>query len=245
MPIINVFYHSHPDHFLRKKTGPTVHTFGTITGKQDQFLPSRTRLKARERIIQIVTTSVEPELCAAGFRKSGLDFYRRLGPVLQLVQVQLSASNFYDRGHFSVSIGLAFDQIFELEQKLVVDQPKAYQCHYHQRMDRFIPGVPERWEVDEQVEKPGMGHLLRAGCRLLVGRLNGIDSIEHFLALGWLQAGPELGLRAQIYYLLGDTPSAIRDLQDPFFRSRPHWDFDDWLAQRGLGGLRDAIGGVG
>jgi hypothetical protein len=197
----------------------------------------RVKMNARERILQIIATSMTSDLLEAGFTRAGIDFYRRQGEVVQLVQVQLSASNFFNHGHFSINVALNFNRVCQLEHKAVVEQPKEYLCQFRRRLETLIAGAPPRWEVGDGLEQPEMAVQLRAACRQLIALLNGIDSLERFLALGWLQAGADLGLRAQIHYLLGDTQAAIRDLQDPFFHARPNWDFDTWLAQRGLTGI--------
>ena len=198
-------------------------------------------MKARERILQILSNSVTPALQQAGFRKSVLDYHRKQGEVIQTIQFQLSASNFYDRGYFNVNVGLCFDPVSRLENKPVVDMPKEFQCHYRRRLNELIRGVPDRWDVSDEVDDAEVAAALQSAVTRLLELLAGIDSVKGFLALGWLKEGADLGLRAQMYYLQGDTAAALRDLRAPFFRSRPNWDLDSWLEQRGLSALKAAI----
>jgi hypothetical protein len=200
-------------------------------------------MKARDLIAQLVAVSITPLLRPAGFRKAGFSFHRHLGKAVQVLNVQLSDSNLGEHGRFYINVGLNFDRVCLLEGKPINLKPKEYECQFRRRLEHLIPNIPARWEFTTEAESHLLLQPLRSACEHLLVLLNQIDSIEHFLALSWLQSGSDLGLRAQLHYILGDQQAALQALQQEraFFRTRPTWKLDYWLERRGLTTLRTRL----
>jgi hypothetical protein len=197
-------------------------------------------MKARDLIAQLVSISITPLIRPVGFRKAGFSFHRHLGEVTQVLNFQLSDSNVGECGRFYLNVGLNFDRVCVLEGKSINPKPKEYECHFRRRLEHLISDIPAQWEFTSEVESQLLVTPLRSACEELLIILNQIDSIEHFLPLNWLQKGSDLGLSAQLHYILGDQQAAIQALQQErnFFRSRPTWKLDYWLERRGLTALR-------
>lgn len=204
-------------------------------------------MKARDLIAELVALSLTPLLRAAGFKKTAFSFHRRLGDVVQVVNVQLSGSNSGEQGSFYINVGLSFDRVCLLEGKPVNLKPKEFECQFQRRLEELLPSLPDRWEFSTEAESHLLAKPLHSACEQLLRALNQIDSIEHFLELNWLQYGSDLGLRAQMHFILGDQQAAIQAMQQEqdFFRDRPNWKLDYWLNQRGLAVLRRHFTGTG
>jgi uncharacterized protein DUF4304 len=197
-------------------------------------------MKAHDLIARLVAVGITPLLRPAGFRKAGFSFHRHLGEVVQVLNVQLSDSNLGERGRFYINVGLNFDRVCLLEGKPINSKPKEYECQLRRRLEQLIHNIHARWEFESEAQSDLLAEPLHSACEQLLVLLNQIDSIEHFLPLNWLQSGSDLGLRAQLHYILGDQAAAIQALQQEqaFFRTRPTWKLDYWLEQRGLSALR-------
>src|SRR5579883_542661 len=72
---------------------------------------ARAQSPAEALLTDVLARAVTPPLKAAGFRKSGMNYHRRRGEAVQVVNVQVSHGSSRAEKQFSINAGVAFDAI--------------------------------------------------------------------------------------------------------------------------------------
>ncbi|GEM_PF-1997804 len=211
-------------------------------GSAGQLEKGKPFMNARENIEQLVTTQSAPLLRQAGFKKTAFNFHRRQGEVMQVVNFQLSAANLGETGCFYINVGLNFDPICALEGRAVEPQPKEYACHFRARLEKLLPEAPPAWHFSSEADRLRLADPLQAVTAALLQRLDGLDSAAAFQKSAWFQQAG-YGLKAQVLYLAGDGAAAAAVLREErdFFQSRPNWNLEERLKQRGLTALAPLV----
>jgi hypothetical protein len=176
-------------------------------------MPRGVIVKAAEIIQRIISLGLKPLAKRCGFRKSGLNFYRRLGEVVQVINIQLSHSNYRSEGAFYVNVGLAFDGLWRTVGQPIPERPKEYQCHFRSRLELLVPEAPPRWSVSELTDRADMGRELARLVEVAVAELDQVSSAAEFLRHPWLAGGGDPILIARLHYSLGDHWSALEALR--------------------------------
>jgi hypothetical protein len=197
-------------------------------------------MSARDIIVEIVSHGVAPAAKSAGFKKSALNFHRRVASVIQVINFQLSQGNFADQGRFYVNVGLAFDALWLLEGRPIPDRPREVKCHFRRRIEQLVPGVPSAVDVTSKTDIVAASQGLRSNFDRLLTLLDPIQSPEAMLETGWLKIGSEIELRACLNYVLGRYPDAMRDLKEAaeFFSDRQGMSVDALIKQYKLKKLK-------
>jgi Domain of unknown function (DUF4304) len=174
-------------------------------------------MKPREVIESIVNTGVAKVAREAGFKKSRLNFFRRKGTIVQVVNIQLSHWNRGLEAYFYVNIALAFDELRTHEGSPIVETPKEYECDFRRRLDHLVPGIPLIWEVTPQVDIEAIAQSLLQSFTVILGFLNQIDSLPTFLKIAlkekWFALPGEYDLLARLQDALGNTLEAEENKQ--------------------------------
>ena len=170
-------------------------------------------MQAKDLINTVVNLAVKAPAKAAGFKKAGLNFYRRRGEVVHVVNFQLSHGNFADEGRFYVNVGVSFDPLWGLAGKPAPDRPKEYQCQFRRRLENLVDGTAEAYEVSATTDLEGLAGEIGGHFQRLVSELDRIDSLRSFLAHRWLKQGNHRVLAARLHYVLGELDAAEAELQ--------------------------------
>ena len=198
-------------------------------------------MRARDSVNRIIGAGLQGAARTAGFRKTGLNFHRRRGEVVHVLNVQLSRYNHGHDGAFYVNVGLAFDRLWILADRPIPERPPEVQCHFRRRLESLTAGVPPSWQVSATTDTEQVGRALAAGVAQLVGQLDRVDAIPPFLALGWLGAGADYGLSARLHYALGGLEAAERylRLEAAYFAGRRGASFEELARRYRLTRLRE------
>jgi Domain of unknown function (DUF4304) len=186
-------------------------------------------MTAREAIDHLVKGSILPHAKAAGFKKSGLGFYRDTSSLIQVVNFQVSTGG---DGRFYVNVGLLFGDL-HLPRS---ERPKEHECDYRKRMEHLIASAPAAWEVG----KLAPNHLEEC-FKLLIQLLDGVRTSAEFLNSP-LSAG-ELEVCARLHYALGNYTAsldALRGLAEKF-ADRRGMSLDELIVRLKLDRLIDHL----
>jgi hypothetical protein len=170
----------------------------------------------REVVGRVVDLGLKPLGKRCGFRKSGLNFYRRLGEVVQVIHVE-DHTKFGST--FLVCVALAFDGLWRDKGLPIPERPKPYLCHFGAHMDHLAPeaGLPRVWNLPTPDGCEEMGRLLARGAELVVAEMDRIDSAAAFLRHPWLGGGKahllDALLAARLHLSLGDRRAALEILR--------------------------------
>jgi hypothetical protein len=140
-------------------------------------------VKPRVIIEQIVKNSVAGIARSAGFKKSRLNFFRRKGSVIQVINIQLSCYNRGSEGQFYVNVAFAFDEFRHYISKPIDETPLEYECDFRERLEYLIPDTPHIWKITSQVDKDAMAQALSQRINTILIFLNQIDSLSSFLEI--------------------------------------------------------------
>lgn len=197
---------------------------------------------SRTAFNELMRRSVTPVLKPLGFKKSSANYLRRLGDVVQVVNLQVSHGSTALSLSFYINVGLAFDAVCKLTDNTVSEKPKEYECDargMRARLETLVADVPDVWtcepgNVDEVAPQ------LSVAIEALSRDLNAIDSVAAYREHRWFDQ--MRSLNAQIFYLLGDFDSAWQTLvtfSQQFETDRPLSKPGWWVEQLGLTKLAD------
>ena len=201
-------------------------------------------MKARDLIRKVATRGAAPGFKAAGFRKVGLRFTRKLGGVEQVVEFQLSAYNFADTGRFFINVGLAFDELWTLDGVARAERLAASMCPISGRIEDFVTDAPARWDVSAATAGDALAAELAGWTAALLAELDRLGSIPAVLGCEGLVEG---AIRARLRYAIGDRTGALADLRvvAATFTDRQGMSVEELIRRYHLLSLADAGGSVG
>ena len=101
--------------------------------------PQRTKL--------VMDRGLAPSLKQAGFRRSGMTFYRQNGEALQVVNVQSNRWNSNESGSFTINVGVDFAEVAKLMPGYLPMSatPKEYCCILRIRVGDLMPAGKDHW----------------------------------------------------------------------------------------------------
>jgi Domain of unknown function (DUF4304) len=217
--------------------------FGTA-GIGDQCIVTVMSQSAVETTFKIlVQEAVTPVLKPAGFKKTGLNYHRRHGETVQVINLQQSAWNQWDRKEFFVNVGVAFDQIHQLRQQEILAKPKEYQCDgvgTRDRLEKFIKEAPALWTIDATSNMSLITERLRSCITKATAELDQISSVQTYSTHPWFDRHCSAQINAQICYIMGDDTAAWQAVQQlvEIFHDREHNSPEWWIERLNLSRLR-------
>jgi hypothetical protein len=177
------------------------------------------------------------------FKKTSHTFYRRHNKVVQVVNVQLSQGSSHAEKRFYVNVGLAFDEVCRLAGREIVETPKEHQCTSRGRLEEFVRGVPDSWEVSNPSKLDATIARLRQTIERLADGLKEIGSVSEYRNHAWFRrhSVPSAEV-AQIHYVDGDLDGAgdevkamCAEFADRDTINKPEY----WIEELKLSKLRD------
>jgi Domain of unknown function (DUF4304) len=210
---------------------------------------ARSHSPAEAMLNEVVARAFVPPLKAAGFRKTGLNFHRRRGETVQVVNVQVSHGSTAMAKTFYVNAGIAFDAICRLAGRSVLERPKEYECSIRgmrDRLEHLVPGLPAWWNVGVGDDTEAIAGPLRVAIDRLVAELDRIDGVAAYRDHPWFDRSGATEENIQVLYLLGDLDGAWREIEaltvalaDRQNANRAEW----WVERLGLTDLAPRLGG--
>lgn len=198
---------------------------------------ARGRSPAETMLRDVIARGVTPPLKAAGFRKDGMNYRRRLGEAVQVVNIQSSHGSTWAAKAFYINVGIAFDAICRLAGVPILERPKEYECDdrgTRDRLEAMIPGCPDSWRVGEGGDADAVAHALRGAMERLAAGLDRIDGIASYRDHPWFDRFRPRRENAQVFYLLGDLGGAWREIRDlnELLSDRPNAPTAAWWVER-------------
>jgi hypothetical protein len=138
-------------------------------------------IKARKMIEDIINICLVKISKEEGFKKKRLNFFRRNGLVVQLINIQLSAYNIGSTGSFYVNIAFAFDEFRNHQSIPITEAPVEYMYDFRRRLEHIIPGTPYIWDVSSTTDINSITNEFPSKIIKVFNYLNRIDSLSSFL----------------------------------------------------------------
>ncbi|HLY27529.1 MAG TPA: DUF4304 domain-containing protein [Aggregatilineales bacterium] len=176
----------------------------------------------REIATDIVGKSIKPMAREAGFKKVAFNFYRRIGDLIQVVNIQLNRWNVGTTGGFYVNVGISFDKLRELARRPIDEKPRGWDWDFSRRMEHFCLEAPQEWLIDKNTDVEATAAVLSADFKIILHKLDEITSIQAFIESDLAGVGSGYGLLAKLFYVLDDMPASRHWLQreSAFFADR-------------------------
>ncbi len=166
------------------------------------------------------------ELHSAGFAHKGRNYHRRVGSVVQVINVQFSRLNYGSERAFYVNVAFAFDEYRNFFAIPIDETPFEYTCESRHRLEYMVPNTPHEWEVNSGVNVEDLTILLNGKIVALLEAINGIDSLPKFLEAAqyrnWFAIPGEYSIMARFY-------RCLRNIEE----SAKYWQlYQEFLADR-------------
>lgn len=99
---------------------------------------------------EVVKGSIAPLLKSVAFKKSGNNFYREVGDIIQCLNIQQNKWNTADSKSFTLNLGLTHKNIHkELSDKILPKFPKEYNCVIRTRLTNLNSHKKEWYPLHE------------------------------------------------------------------------------------------------
>jgi hypothetical protein len=169
--------------------------------------------RARDCINEVVQLGLAPMFKANGFKKSGFNFWRRIGTVTNYFNLQVSQWNQGAEGQFYLNAGVIFDELFSLRGEAVPNAPKYDLCQFMVRLENLNKELPQSYAVNADTKPDQLARELTSIVeRTYVRPLDTVHNAKDFEATGWVSAIP-WGFPAEFAYVLGNVEEARRLIQ--------------------------------
>lgn len=198
---------------------------------------------AKCAIAEVIKKGIAPAMNAAGFRKYGMQFHRRVKTVVQVVAIHFSQESSSSARRFFLNIGIGFDKLWSLDRQQLPDRPKQYQLHFNKRAEEIIRDLPQYFEASSMIDADALAARLAIASNKLLAELNDLDSVDAFLRKGWLGSGADRILKARMHYVRGEFEKAIADLQSAadFFSDRHGMDLKHLIQDNNMSQLAEHL----
>ena len=140
----------------------------------------------RKAVEQIVA----PLAKEAGFKKSAFSFTRRRGTAAQVLNFQFSSFGTRDDTAFYINVGLNFDEVCTASGEAPVERLQEYRCQVRARAESCLCHLPDKWPVRSGQDPDELSSRLAPAIIELVAGLDGITSLQEFLAHPWARRIP-------------------------------------------------------
>lgn len=177
--------------------------------------------KAKDIIAAVVKNRLAAEMKSRGFSKKGLEFARRRGETAHVVKFELSSWNMGDRGSFTVTVGVMFDDMIRQGGREPTRLPKLYDLQFGAELAELAAGAPRSWQVDRYTNVAEMSQALCGFILEVVSRLDDVQTTGDFERTGWVSI-PPWGFPPLYAYVMGRLDEAERlvRIQAEFFADR-------------------------
>jgi hypothetical protein len=197
----------------------------------------------------LVQEAIIPVLKPAGFKKTGLNYHRRHGATVQVLNLQQSAWNQWNRKEFFINVGIAFDQICELVGQPIALKPKEYECDEvgtRGRLEEFIKEAPALWTIDGNSNLSLITERLRSCVSKVTAELDQINNVQTYSTHRWFERHRPATIDAKIFYVMGDDATAWQEVQHlvEIFHNRENNSVDWWIERLKLSRL-SAMNAIG
>ena len=206
---------------------------------------SQQDIPAKELLNKLIREVITSILKPANFRKSGMNFHRRFGETVQVVNIQVSQGSSANDKQFYVNVGVAFDAICQLVGLPILENPKEYECSdrgTRDRMETLIPETPDRWHVRTGDDINPVAMDLQSRIATLRSELDRINCPAAYRSHRWFNRFRPTPENAQLLYILGDLDGAREEVMalvelfaDRQNANRPEF----WFAELGLKSLEN------
>lgn len=190
--------------FREQKRIAGLHSF-----EKRSLVMSSSKSPVQTAFDNVVKTAVHANLKSGGFGKTGLNWHRRLGNAIHVVNIQMSAVCSWEVKRFYINVGVALDEICRHMNKPVLEKPKESECvsrGLRQRSSVLLSGSSEFWQLKERGELDSLGDELREVISALLVEIDKIRTVSHLVTHPWNEHNTDT--KAQAYYLTGDYKAA-------------------------------------
>jgi len=166
-------------------------------------------MEATKDLTRLMTAAMKPLATRGGWTRKTLNWSRRRGGTIQLVNFQLSQGNSWAEARAYVNVGVGFDTLYALDGRPVPDALRPWGSHFETRAESVVPGAPPHWLLDEKTDVDALSAALDGALSALCAWLDGVDGPAGLLARHPLDRGTENYLRARLRYVQGDLDGAL------------------------------------
>jgi len=163
---------------------------------------------------QLVKNGLTKSLRSAGFAQSGRNYHRRVGSVVQVINVQFSRLNYGSERGFYVNVAFAFDEYRNFFAIPINETPFEYTCESRHRLEYMVPGTPHEWVMNPGANIEELTNLLSEKIMALLEAINDIDSLPKYLDAAqnhnWFAIPGDYSILARFYRCLGNIKESAK-----------------------------------
>jgi hypothetical protein len=166
-------------------------------------------MNSTSTLTTVITGAMKTHATGGGYKKDKLNYRRRRGETLQVVNFQLSKDNTAGEARCYVNLAIAFDAIFALMGQRAPAELKEYQGHFRARLEEIAGDAPPHWLVNAATDTSALGIELDAPLARAAEFLDAVDGPRAMLARVPLDQGAQNYLKAQLHYVNRDFDAAL------------------------------------
>jgi len=106
-------------------------------------------LTPKDKFNILISETIKPLLKTYGFRKKGLTFYKQADELIFVINFQNSQGNTFEKTIFYINCGIYSSLIDKTIDKIQLNEPKEYECHYKKRISQITKVQKDEFEIDD------------------------------------------------------------------------------------------------
>lgn len=143
---------------------------------------------AEARAQQLVREHVAPLVKEAGFRKTRLNWHRRRGSAVHVINIQHSQWNSHESKVSYVNVGFALDELCRWAGEAVNERILHHHCGlvgFYARLNTLLPATPSSWTIDRATDITKLAEQLCGLLRSIVAELDVVHSPRAAVTHAW------------------------------------------------------------
>lgn len=114
-----------------------------------QLIKQMEILTPKEKFNLLISETIKPLLKTHGFRKKVVTFYKKIDELIFVINFQNSQGNTSEKTRFYINCGIYSSLIDKTINKIQLQEPKVYECHYNKRISQITKVMIDGYEIDK------------------------------------------------------------------------------------------------
>lgn len=188
----------------------------------------------KEKLNQIISEVIKPVLKQHGFGKKGMNFYKRIGDLIFLVNIQKSHGNTADQTKFYINCGIHSTDMDRVIGRSVLVEPKEYECYYKDRISSIVHAVNDGYLISSDTDLQALNLTISTDLTAVISLFDTIRKTSDLTDLMVDKSGLNHYQELVEYFLLtnnqADTKRFVKNLHGTFGQERRWQIFEDNLS---------------
>ena len=140
-------------------------------------------MRVKDAFGTIINNRITTIVSRENFQKDQLDFRRRHGSTIQVINIRPAVESMGNASTFYVNIGIAFDELWQYFGMAIPENPMEHECHFRTRLEQLFSNCPQWWVVSgDSSTTQFFKQVSRLGGREIASNDSEVDQVSKLLS---------------------------------------------------------------